>query len=1149
MPVAFDQIKRLLEEHRFGELFNQIGWDWPASDSPYPAEVDGVRYDLQPVSRKRGFIALHCPAMPDSATRAKIESRLSRDIREHLVIFTDPATRRQRWQWVRRTPGQPLSRKEHEYLPNQPRLLIEKLNWLEIGMDEEGNLDIIDVADKVKSAFDIDKVTKRFYERFRKEHEAFLGFVVGIADMGDARWYASVMLNRLMFIYFIQKKNLLDGDPDYLRNRLRQVQTLRGKGQFQTFYRYFLRTLCHEALGKKERNFDPELSALIGRVPYLNGGIFLPHELEDKYGAALDIPDEAFERIFDFFDQYEWHLDNRPASKPDEINPDVLGYIFEKYINQKQMGAYYTKEDITEYIARNTIIPCLFDKVRKSCKIAFEGRASVWNHLSADPDRYIYPAVRHGVTFDMVGGQERDTPVPYPPDIEIGLDTAKPNLLERRKRWNTPAPPEAGLPTEIWRETVARRQRYADIKGKLERGEVRSVNDMVTLNLDIRQFAQDVIERCESPDLLNAFWVALAGRLPQNSAGQIKPGITVLDPTCGSGAFLFAALNILEPLYEACLDRMRDFLEEWGDRPGHSNYAKFFCAIRADIGRHPSPKYFIYKSIIIHNLYGVDIMKEAVEICKLRLFLKLAAQVDDGDRIEPLPDIDFNIRAGNTLVGFATEEDMKQAMRGDLLAYQTVLPEIVEDAEECDKLYNLFRQSQLRDDNTLPAAKSRLSEKLHELNDRLNMYLAQDYGVDVSKIMGAGAPSASQANSADSNAKQQEKVAEPRGSYAITRKTPYRKWLASHQPFHWFIEFYGIAKTGGFDTIIGNPPYIAATKVRKEYALRNYATDKCPDIYANVMERVTTIVNRGGRTGMIVPLSITFSGEFADLRQHIFKRYGLNWFASFARIPAALFSADVRVRNTIHIGLADSDKGKPCSTVLHRWFEEARPHLFANLRYAPYDAVPYKGLVPKLGSAVLARAFETCLATTKKTMGVFFSGGKTEHVLYFKKSAYNWLNFCRKLPPCFDSTGKAIEHTQFGAIAFRDAETRDLAFLLLNGKLMFSFWAAMADDFHLATWTLAGFPIDLDAMSATIRSRLLAMPDKLEAIMEENTSFKLNAGKRIGNYNLAKCRHFTDQSDLIFASILGIADHWQDIELMYTQIVKTDFTNDNDSEA
>ena len=70
------------------------------------------------------------------------------------------------------------------------------------------------------------------------------------------------------------------------------------------------------------------------------------------------------------------------------------------------------------------------------------------------------------------------------------------------------------------------------------------------------------------------------------------------------------------------------------------------------VEEHASERYFILKSIIIDNLYGVDIMEEAVEICKLRLFLKLVAQLESYEQIEPLPDIDFNVRAGNTLVGF-----------------------------------------------------------------------------------------------------------------------------------------------------------------------------------------------------------------------------------------------------------------------------------------------------------------------------------------------------------------------------------------------------------------------------------------------------------------------------------------------------------------
>ena len=104
----------------------------------------------------------------------------------------------------------------------------------------------------------------------------------------------------------------------------------------------------------------------------------------NEHNPKIDIPDEAFERIFDFFDQYEWHLDTRPLRNDKEINPDVLGYIFEKYINQKQMGAYYTKEDITDYISQNTIIPYLFDEAAEEMRRGLPARIGA---LAASPGR------------------------------------------------------------------------------------------------------------------------------------------------------------------------------------------------------------------------------------------------------------------------------------------------------------------------------------------------------------------------------------------------------------------------------------------------------------------------------------------------------------------------------------------------------------------------------------------------------------------------------------------------------------------------------------------------------------------------------------------------------------------------------------------
>ena len=86
------------------------------------------------------------------------------------------------------------------------------------------------------------------------ENAAFLDFIEGLAERGDREWYASIMLNRLMFLYFIQKKGFLDDDHDYLRHRLEMVQENKGKNQFHTFYRYFLLRLMREV----PRRPDPQ---------------------------------------------------------------------------------------------------------------------------------------------------------------------------------------------------------------------------------------------------------------------------------------------------------------------------------------------------------------------------------------------------------------------------------------------------------------------------------------------------------------------------------------------------------------------------------------------------------------------------------------------------------------------------------------------------------------------------------------------------------------------------------------------------------------------------------------------------------------------------------------------------------------------------
>ena len=202
----------------------------------------------------------------------------------------------------------------------------------------------------------------------------------------------------MMFCYFIQKKGFLNLNPNYLRDKLAWVKSEKGEGHFyDSFYRGFLVSLFHDGLNSPRHQHD--FVEKYGRIPYLNGGMFSIHELEEQY-PTLDIADEAFESLFAFFDQWHWHLDDRLTASGKDINPDVLGYIFEQYINDRaQMGAYYTKEDITEYIGRNTILPFLMDATQKADERPFKTNGAVWQFLKESDDTYIYDAQHDALHF------------------------------------------------------------------------------------------------------------------------------------------------------------------------------------------------------------------------------------------------------------------------------------------------------------------------------------------------------------------------------------------------------------------------------------------------------------------------------------------------------------------------------------------------------------------------------------------------------------------------------------------------------------------------------------------------------------------------------------------------------------------------------
>ncbi|MCI0336010.1 MAG: putative DNA binding domain-containing protein [Acidobacteria bacterium] len=668
MPqLNIQRTRDLLQKFDFRSLFiEELGWSHSSSRKPVPWQKNDWQGSHVMIAQLAGVAVFEVTTaagkIPDVQTCRALANEISKQHYENLLIFTDAQRTQSLWYYVKREDGKAYPR-EHWYFKGQPGdLFLSKLSGMVVDLgefDAEGNIEVTKVARKLKDALDVERVTKQFFGEFYDEHIHFVEMIEGVADERDRHWYGSVLLYRLMFIYFLQAKHFINnGETKYLQNRLQESQ----KRSTNRYYAGFLKALFFEGFAKPENERSPEARALLGQIKYLNGGLFIEHRIETD-NPGIQIPDVAFENLFGLFDRYSWNLDDTPGGKDDEISPDVLGYIFEKYINQKAFGAYYTRPEITEYLCEQTVYQLILGRLADGSLPGPERR------------------------FETMG------------DVLLHLD--------------------------------------ADLCRKLQ---------------------------------------------------QILRELSILDPACGSGAFLVAAMKTLINLYAAVIGKIKVLND--------TNLTHWLKGIERD---HPNVSYFIKKTIITDNIFGVDVMEEATEIAKLRLFLALVASAESGkvEQLEPLPNIDFNILAGNSLIGLMRVDDAeydRRSAQGNLFIkpYRRLL-------EEKNRLIDNYRHAtaygedlrRMRDEIAMLK-----EESARTLNDLLHEEFKQ------LKIQFEQATWDERKNAEGNPQKRPVKLAD----------------IEALHPYHWGYEFDEVInKRGGFDVIITNPPWEIFKPQAKEF--------------------------------------------------------------------------------------------------------------------------------------------------------------------------------------------------------------------------------------------------------------------------------------------------------------------------------------------
>jgi len=233
------------------------------------------------------------------------------------------------------------------------------------------------IRENIEAAFSVEEVTEKFYEEyiniFNKIKKYLLKYnEIDVEDKQkklDA--YIHQILNRIMFLYFVQKRGCFGGDKNFLSNFWNSYKNLyNGKNKFHNEWInvLFFESLCQQSWLYKDKDYLGNFNKILKEAPYLNGGLF---EKKDLDKIEWIISDEYFDEIFEFYESYNFTVEESTTFDLDiAINPEMLGNIYEHMVNieekeeQSKAGIFYTERIEIEFMLGRAITEFLFKKTK-----------------------------------------------------------------------------------------------------------------------------------------------------------------------------------------------------------------------------------------------------------------------------------------------------------------------------------------------------------------------------------------------------------------------------------------------------------------------------------------------------------------------------------------------------------------------------------------------------------------------------------------------------------------------------------------------------------------------------------------------------------------------------------------------------------------
>lgn len=734
----------------------------------------------------------------DDMSAQDYNSRLTSVRRANLIVRDDFST----FTLVRRTfdfsKATQIKHEQRTFYKHQfqqggdSRSLVEQWNECQFGN-----------PDPLGPLFDDRRVVAKFYEEFQEIRNELIENVVGIPeDQEDEREkFVQVLLDRLIFLHFLQEKGLLSNDDQFLSSLLEEAIE-----EDEDYLNDHLTDIFYNYLS------DDHDSTPYGELPYLNGGLFKKIDVERKYssiklGDSVENSNEQFERLLNFLEQWNWEVDERLGIHDRKnLSPEILGHIFEQTVNQKQTGAYYTPEEVTRSMSVQTIEPYLEEQLADEHGFDIESLSALFGIHNADD------ATTYGDTAD----------------VQLGpLDQRNYDAIEIL---------------------------YFDILKELK----------------------------------------------------------LVDPAVGSGAFLLAAEDVLLSWRLCCLAHFRELYREepWEVTGRVQNELEEINNSQA------SEILFSKHQIILDNLYGVDIDEGGVEICKLRLWLSMVADIENNiDEVQKLPNIDYNILSGDSLIGF-------KASKVDINGQEKLITNLIKNEleEYVDTRRDYKYPERSNHDDSIEDLDERLSSLRSEMRNKLNGWYSDIPNIDVEQpVDGPEDLEASLKNTQGKSVVLKFRTNDPIPEFDSLkedlRDVGFNTWkyaanlevtndtilagyhetafdlvsdidltecyierglieseVAEMNPFHWVMEFPEVfwdRDDPGFDILLENPPYVRVenmqdTPIKKDLYKEIYkSAHERFDLYVPFLERSFSLLSSRGKLGIITSnqFKVTDYGE------------------------------------------------------------------------------------------------------------------------------------------------------------------------------------------------------------------------------------------------------------------------------------------------